>query len=108
MQYVYDPQAVGSNLVQTDFSYTRCTVLYSTLTYNAVPLHKLHTQTAMSRSASYSRCMVPTTRMPLLKAMGSSLAKKKFSYTRCMVLYSTLTYHAVQSPQAVHTNWEVP
>ena len=97
---------IGSSVAQNEFSYTYCKVLYSTLTYNAVYLHKLHTQTAMSRSASYSRCTVPITRMPLLKAMGGSVAKK-FSYTRCMVLYSTLTYLNVQAPQAVHTNCEV-
>ena len=71
-------------------------------------LLKLHTPTGKCRSASYSRYTIQTTRMPLLKAMGSILAKKKFSYTRCMVLYSTLTYHTVHAPQAVHTNWEAP
>ena len=43
VKYVYDLQAMGSSLLETEFSYTRCTVLYNTLTYNAVPTKAAHT-----------------------------------------------------------------
>ena len=42
-----------------------------------------------------------------LEAMGSARVLMKFSYTCCMVLYSTLTYDAVQVPQDVYAKWKV-
>ena len=36
MQYVNDPQAMGSSLVQAEFEYISYTVLYSTKAYNTV------------------------------------------------------------------------
>ena len=70
--------------------------------------HRLCTQSGRSRSTLYTICTITITRMPIHKAMGSTLTQTASSYTRCTVLYSSGISGSEQVTRAVYTIWEVP
>ena len=67
--------------------YTCCMALYISGTFARAGATSCVHEPGRSRSALYTRSMIPKTHMPVHQAMGSTLGQPKSSYTCCKSLY---------------------
>ena len=79
--------ALGSTMAQPESSYTCCKALYISGTFTHTGTTSCVHKVVRSRTALYTKTMIPKTHMPVHQAMGSTLAQRAYLYTRCKALY---------------------